>query len=244
VIVIRGWCIGFSHHPLPPGGEGRGEGKRPAESPRCSTARPSTDAFTFIELLIVTVILGIVTAVLVACVAGGIRVWESARRFDTVENEAMLGLASVQKDVMNAFAFYAAPFRGGPRQMRFASLVETPAESGETETRIATVDYSMDVGAGRLTRLARVFPEEEAVTRHGESIVENLDDARLWYAAASDNRKAPGAAWADVWEDPTNLPQRVRVDLTFEDGGQQRMFSRTFIIPVAGVESGGQQGVR
>lgn len=207
---------------------------------RSNVPAHAPSAFTLIEMLIVTAILGVVIAAIVACLAGGLRVWESARRFDKVETEAMFALAAVQKDVMNAIPFYALPFRGSPDGMAFPCLVSVLSGEGGEEVAVGTAAYRLDYGRGRLIRRAWAFPRPEPPEQNAETVAGRVRNARLWYAPDPADRTASGGAqWQDIWRDASNLPRRVRIDLGLDDEGETRTFSRTFVIPVVRPGQGG-----
>ena len=58
----------------------------------CEKKTKSSSGFTLVELLVVCTILAIVISAIAACLAGGIRVWDSARSFHVGESDTMLAM--------------------------------------------------------------------------------------------------------------------------------------------------------
>jgi prepilin-type N-terminal cleavage/methylation domain-containing protein len=185
--------------------------------------------FTLIELLVVAAILAVATAAVVGCLAAGIRVWEAASGFAADENEAMFALRTVQKDLMNAGPFYAVRVSGGPAELCLPVEMGVAAEGGGEQRRIGTVEYFADASRRGLFRRAWPFPGEEMPRRDAERVAAQVDGVALSYWGPAGDGRAAG--WRDRWENPTNLPSRVRVELLYRSGGATRTFSRVFPLP-------------
>jgi prepilin-type N-terminal cleavage/methylation domain-containing protein len=187
--------------------------------------------FSLIELLVVAAILGIVTAALAGCLAAGIRVWETVRRFDAVDAEAAFALRMMRKDLMNALPFYAVRIQGGTRDLTVPSLMAAPAGTGRDEAGAGGVTYFLGDNRGGLFRSAWVTPQPQPMRRDAERIAARVEDVAFRYAAAAGSGNA--VRWLDRWEDPTNLPARVRVELSYGAPDGSRRFVRTFALPAA-----------
>lgn len=213
-----------------------------AQAP-CAASRRG---FTLIELLVVIAILGVVGGVIAACLAGGIRAWDSARRFNVREIEAMTGLEIVEKDLMNAFRFYAISFNGKADRIRFPGLIEdrysdvkssrTLSENpqGSGRKRIGTVQYIFDRNRHALLRKTWPYPEEEPFAdTHFEKILSHLNNMSLQYYALP-NEDAEAGSWQDQWNDETNFPGGVRIKLVFKNQDDHEFFrlSRVVRLPV------------
>ena len=192
---------------------------------RAGDAARARSAFTLIELLVVAAILALVGAAIGACIAGGIRVWDRARTFHVAESEALLGLERFSSDVMNTFHFYAIPFEGATAELSLPALV-VASEGGVGEAgRVGTVRYYFDRGRGGLYRLSAVFPLSPPQRSAGaEEVVSGLSDLRLTYL----DRRNGG--WEDAWQNRTNRPSGVRVEMRFVDGDRSRDVTRTLVM--------------
>ena len=155
--------------------------------------------FTFIELLVVTAILGVVIAVLGACIAAGIRVWDSARNVNATEIEALIGLRMMEKDLMNSFPYAGIGFAGGPHSVSFprrAVRGDVPKE------QVLKVTYSFADNT--------LIREEESAKI--ENIISNLEKVELRYYYPPRGTNTAGS-WHNA---ATNFPRAVRIGLEFE----------------------------
>lgn len=203
-----------------------------------------TSGFTLIELLVVTLILGVVLTVIGACLAAGIRVWDETQRFNKGESEATIAFQMMQKDLMNAFRFYGISFVGQRNEMSFAGLIfpgqytsdGTKAGSREdSQKRIGTVKYSFSANGGELMRSQWVYPCDESSAGRAEKVESGLSDVSLEYCSLTPG-SGGGPTWHDSWNEATNLPVAVRINLSLADGGDHPVqVSRTVVLAVGGV---------
>lgn len=201
----------------------------------CSSSlsrRRLSAAFTLIELLVAIGILGVVAGVIAACLAGGIRVWDVARKFNMGEADACIGLIRFEKDLMNSFRFQGIDFKGMPREISFPGLIEYPRAgdgSGETVEEIVTVKYYVDETGRVLLRKAIFF--RGGMEQQAEAIATGLQQATMKYYARG--AEETGGGWMDEWpSNATNFPSAVRIELSFMKDGE-RPISRTVVLPVA-----------
>ena len=184
--------------------------------------------FTLIELLLVTAIIGVVAAAIVACVAGGIRVWENARNFNRVEAEAFVGLAIMEKDLRNTFPFHGIPFKGDEGSFSFPGLVSTE----EGEERIGTIGYRIGRDGTVLLRKAWPYAAPEPADDRAEPVLVGLAVFGGNYYRPG---KEPGAAgfWQSGWSDVSNMPARVRITFAADSEGKETGFERIVLLPAS-----------
>ena len=200
-------------------------------------ATASRRGFTLIELLVVTAILALLVAAIGACVAAGIRVWDTARRTGLAETETAVFLRVLQRDLMNAFRFYAVPFSGEATAVSFPGLTVgtdgPPAGDGhrQDDYRVATLGYRFDPSTRCVFRTQQSFPEG---ARQETKLLTLTDNFRLQYAAAP-GRAGATVAWTDRWVDATNFPERVQIVFSTSRGADSMPCQRTFILPVTNV---------
>jgi len=201
-------------------------GRHPRENP----------GFTLIELLVVSAIVGVVMAVIAACLVGGIRVWDRAQTFAVIEADATIGLRILEKDVMNTFPFYGTRFAGEITGLSFPALVTAaPVDSGDnrervTETRIGSVRYWFDPRQKALFRQARAYPEDNTEAGVSEQLLSHVEEVGIRYYAPA--RRGEGGEWRDNWTDETNFPSRVRIQLAFARGRETATITRTILVPM------------
>jgi prepilin-type N-terminal cleavage/methylation domain-containing protein len=225
--------------PSPPWRGGRR--RRPGWVPSAFSFHPSalSSAFSLIELLIVTAILGVVIGVLGACIAGGLRVWDTARAFQNAEAGAVLGLEVLERDLMNAVPLYAVPFNGNAAGIEMAG----PMADAEGRTRLGTIRYRYDRSAGRLLRAAWAFPGEPPDENRGEALLTRLRGLDWEFCVVrersdetdpTDDESAPAERIADWSGEATNLPAAVRVRLTLDQDEPPLRLERTIVRAVGG----------
>ncbi len=194
----------------------------------CGRATPwPANAFTLIELLVVLLILSLVVTVIGASLAGGIRAWEAAYRFDVGESDTYLGLRVVQKDLMNSIPFHDIPFAGDSESVTIPSL--SPASTGSDEERmeIGSVRYTFDHSRRALIRQAWTFPGKAPVgTAGGEEVIRNME--RLEFRFRGD--EGVDGEWAGIWEEPTNHPAVVEISLE-PDSEDMAAVKTTVVLP-------------
>ncbi len=199
--------------------------------------------FTLIELLVALSILAVVTGSIAACLAGGIRVWERARTFDTVTADAMVGLRIIEKDLMNAFSFYEISFDGKQREMSFPGLIEADYEKTDANDvpRIGTIKYffSNNDNKKSLMRREQAYPSGSG-DEHGEEIIANLGDINITYYFLPEEDNQPDAGTGvyvkkqtGIWQGvATNFPDMVKIELSLLDGESVVSVDRTVVLPV------------
>ena len=205
------------------------------------TRQGSGAGFTLIELLVVSAIIGVVVTVVAACLAGGIRVWDRTRTLAVTEANAVIGLRIIEKDLANTFAFYGIRFDGGPAGLSFPGLVlprpagSDKSQDSDTGERIGMVKYWFDPQKKALFRQEKVYPCNEASPVVAEELLPHLQSLALQYYAPA--RQGLGGAWQGSWDDETNFPSRVRVQLVFEQEEGVVNISRTILLPTEKVQN-------
>ncbi len=191
------------------------------------------EAFTLIELLVVTAILGVVVGAVGACLAGGIRVWDVARRFNRHEADAFMGFQVMRRDLAQTLPFEAAPLEGGHDGVQFVAVTPVPDAEGLAEAvpRLARIRYYLDRDRQAWCRAVAPFAwGGETAPEVVEILVSDVDDVALRYGAAAEDEAGSMTGWADDWNNPTNLPAVVEAELTA--GGS--LMTQWFLVPLAG----------
>jgi len=192
--------------------------------------------FTLIELLVVVLILGVVATVIASSVAGGIRVWDAARRFNVKEADALLGLRILETDLRNTFLFHDVPFKAGADEMSFPAFLpdvsEDPYGSDEdtTGTRVGTASFRYDVHRRAVVRTDWPYPGGRTRTSDLEEILKGIDSFRLRCYSVEDR------AWRDSWTSVSNHPAAVQIEIEFAGEDAPAALKRIVVFPLAGQE--------
>jgi prepilin-type N-terminal cleavage/methylation domain-containing protein len=203
--------------------------------------RPIRFGFTLIELLVVSAIVGVLMAVIAACLAGGIRVWDRSQSFAVIESEAAIGLRILEKDLMNTFPFYGIRFNGEPTSLSFPSLILGEQERRQSDDisefgeRIGTVKYWFDSQKQTLFRQTWTYPRNDTSTGNAEALLSHLGNVSLQYYASA--RERQGGSWQQGWDDETNFPSRVRIQLSFIRDSETMNMVRTVLLPTERVQN-------
>lgn len=182
-------------------------------------------AFTLIELLIVTAILGVVIGAIGACLAGGINVWDSARTFNVLERDALIGLATVEKDLMNALPIHAIGFEGMPDSVKFPALLHDM-----DGIKVGSVEWSFDDLGEALVRRERSSDGADIRT---EKLVEQVESVEMTYFSLEKRGEgSTGMTWKEFDGAVTNFPGKVELALLLSDGERDFEITRTILLPV------------
>ena len=169
-------------------------------------------AFTLIEVLVVTGILGVVGMVIASAFGTGIRVWERAQQVNEPGEEAELALARFTRELMNARPFYAIAFNGGPEQIEFPGRVAWIDEDGYGHHGIGGIAYSYDRARRVLLRRAWSYPGEKPDDTTGEEVLGNVFSATFSYFVKPET---PGddPEWTDTWNNNGDFPLGARLEI-------------------------------
>ncbi len=177
--------------------------------------------------------MAVVVGAIGACLAGGIRVWDVARRFNRHEADALMGFQLMRRDMGRVLPFEAAPFRGTYDGMEFTAVSVVPDAEGldEAVPRLARIRYYHDDDRQAWCRAVAPFSVGEGQSAEVvEVLVSDVDEVVLRYAAAQEDGEDSTVGWSDEWPNPTNLPAVVEAELTV--GGIQ--MTQWFLVPLAG----------
>lgn len=182
---------------------------------------------TLIEVLVVMAILGVLLAVIGACLHGGIRVWGAANTLGTRDTGTLIAMESLRRDLANNIPLSLRPFAGTPSGMSFSGLF-----AGDDNAPVpGLVEYAYDPAVGVLYRTFESCPPSGIPPRR-EEFLTGLESLTLRYC------RTPGGsydAWMDSWSDPSNRPAAVYIELR-ESGN---VFGTTVNLPAEGAGTGG-----
>lgn len=187
----------------------------PARGPRDRHADPGradSRAFSLIELLVVVSILAVAIATVGACLGAGMRVWEVAQTYGRAENEALMALDQMSRDLRNAVECPTLDangvplvFHGEAGEMRFAGVV---VSADPPDSQLAVIHYRWNSGDEQLIRETTAYPEG---LPQSASWADHVRGLRLAYAMGN------SAEGMDV---ATGMPARVDIELQMDTGAE------------------------
>jgi prepilin-type N-terminal cleavage/methylation domain-containing protein len=204
------------------GARGKGRGARGVV--------PQGEGFTFIEMLIVTMMLALVSLAIYATFSNGIKIWHKVN-LPTPEEDVNIFFDKFSSDLRNCFKFTGIYFSGTKDALEFATLVSSPQLQIRT---VGKVIYSYTMEDSLLAREARDYSQMYTDTQGTVAqSMKNVKAVRFRYYYYDTGYKE--YRWLDEWpKDETSkeaLPLAVRVELEIGDGVQARTFTKTVSIP-------------
>ena len=195
---------------------------------QCLKKKNRRPAFTFVEMLIVTVIMSIISLAIYAALNNGIKIWQRINK-ELPEQDLLIFFDKFSNDLKNSFPFQGISFTGTENMLGFATLVSSPRLQNRT---IGKVTYFYDSASEVLHRqqqdFSQVYNQEES-----ENIksISNIKSLNFHYYFYDTERKS--YSWQYDWQNE-KLPQAVRMELELDDGKEVRKFTKTVSIPVGG----------
>ncbi len=187
-----------------------------------------SNAFTLIELLITSAILGIISVAIVATFASGLKVYSKVQNYMGSRPDALLALERIERDLGNTVSSSEIDFIGGRESVSFAALI------GEGD--LGRILYYTKGRYDTLTREEQSYPRATASKiRKGKGALKKLVPTKnvrfsYYYYDVEDKEYR----WKNSWEpEDEGPPLGVRFELVFTEGAKDVTLTRTALIPVA-----------
>ncbi|MCF7887457.1 MAG: type II secretion system GspH family protein, partial [Candidatus Omnitrophica bacterium] len=172
-------------------------------------------SFTFIELIITTVIIGLAGLAISTVFYNGIKIWRRATIDKTDTRRLLIGLEKITRRLSNSFEFSGIDFEGEEDIIHFPTLIENDNESLFLGS-VGKVTYFLDKDKNALieqeSNYSQIYQEKEGKSR---VIIPAVSEFSLSYCYL-DN--ATGTfMWKDSWEkeEQDTLPLAVKFKLIF-----------------------------
>ena len=184
---------------------------------------------SFIEIVIVMVIMSLISLAVYANLNSGIKIWQRINK-PRPEEDLNIFLDRFAQDLKNALNFQGLDFLGAEDSFELASAINSPALKTKT---VGKVIYYYDRRDKILKRqqqdLSQIYNRQDSsLTRQ----LENVDALRFQYCSYDKEKKE--FIWQEEWKTKDELPLSVRIELEFNNGTQTKAFSRTVDIPISG----------
>jgi hypothetical protein len=207
---------------------------------RAQAHKSTRVAFTLVELLITTTILGIISVAIVANFAGALKIYERVRNYTGIRPDALLSLEKMERDFRNTVSSSEIDFIGERKSVFFAGLT--------SEGNLGRVLYYTKGRDDTLTREEQEYARAvSSKIKKGKGAVRKLipvkDIEFTYYYYDPEDKEYK---WKDSWKveddekvlnekeaDRENeIPLGVRVELTFKEGAKDVTLTKTVLIPV------------
>ena len=196
---------------------------------RDSTFRRKDNGLSFIEIVMVTAILSLVSLAVYSILNNGVKIWQRVNK-PVPEEDLNIFLGRFTQDLKNALKFTGIDFIGTEYYFEVPSLVRSDSLKCDT---VGKVIYYYDKGDKILKRqrqdLPQIYSRQDAFLTHQLGGVESL---RFQYYSFDEKKNA--FLWQDEWEVKDELPLSVKVELQFNNGTQTKEFAQSADIPVSG----------
>jgi len=194
---------------------------------RCRSA-----GFTFVEILLVVVLLGVIGVALYNAFANGLAIWERSN-YTFAEEDIMIFFDKISYDLRNTLPYSKIRFNGNKHQLAFATVVSTPVDTHKSKGRsyfvdeIGRVEYEFDRSRRQLYRrqgnysqaLDGTFGEERLLMSNGPSV-----EFLYYYRGIEEYEEAQKAT--DI------IPTLVKITVEFWDGKNKRNMVKVVALPV------------
>ena len=163
---------------------------------------------TLVELLVTTSLMAVVGGVMVAALAGGLRVSERAAAIGVQRPLMLVTLDGIRRDLQNARRFSLIKFHGAYDAMAFAAVGPMPGAAPDAQ-ELGRLGYYLDE---RQHLLCRSFVPYRQIKRvdlkdRCQPVLEDVTRLRFRFLGQG--------GWAERWE-ALQPPQVVKIDVARE----------------------------
>ncbi len=207
--------------------------------------RTENQGFTLIELLVTIVIIALAGTLIAVAFGNGITVYKRAMEDRAGEQNALIVLEKIERDLRNAFFFSKIKFSGDSKKISFAGDVVAGKVEKKKPAGPGKIIYYFDSVRNALMKEEKDYAQataEEGNEPPGPparemAAVESVALSYFYYDPEAKEYK-----WRDNWGlDETGeekklspLPLGVRIEIDWKDQGRDRKLTRTVFIPVGG----------
>jgi len=184
------------------------------------------EAFTLIELMVVTVMLSIVCLAIYSTFASGARIWQRVNRMP-VNEDVNIFFDRFSSDVKNSVDFTGVRFSGTADRVELPTLVSSPALESRT-VGIAVYSCAGSTLVRGQADYSQIYQDASITPRH---VLGGLQACAFTYYQYDDERQE--YVWVDEWT-KTGFPLAVRLELTLGPGSSGAAFVKTVSVPIAG----------
>ncbi len=180
-----------------------------------------------IEMLIVSITLGVISLAINSALNNGVKIWRKINQH-LPQEDIDIFLDKLTLDLHNVFLSPQFTFTGDQQRLALPTLV-TSAKFPDRLPGEAL--YVYDESKNQLDKQIRdysdIYNDDQGLA---QPLLKNLNSLKFSYYFFEAEKKY--YSWVDEWKNE-GLPNAVRVEIEVKDGDKIRQFSRTIAIPVA-----------
>ena len=174
-----------------------------------------TKGYTLVELMVVTVMTGLMFAALGTVLMAGIRIWDSVARVHRPQADAFVARLIMERDIRSQTPLHMIPFEGDVESFSFAAVNRVRSGDQRFE-RIEHVRWWLD--GDELYRSAQIYPDESEARE--ELLLSGVSEGRFEYVSRAADLATNDVSRVDgVIDEALGRPDAVRVRLDFGDAG-------------------------
>ncbi len=189
-------------------------------------------AMTFIEVLIVTALVSVVSLALYHGFSNGLKVWKRSQQV-VVEENIIIFFEKITKDLQNAYKFSTITFQGNRSKFSFPVILPVKISSTLSNKesvyaqQLARVEYYYDYNKETIFRregnYGQALKDQYFEPR---KVVEGVDGLMFKYYYMTDNDEIYSE---DILE---TIPSKIAVTIEFIDNGYRRAMTKYIPVPI------------
>lgn len=205
---------------------GRGRSPFTTSFGACPELCRRADGFTLVELLVVSLLLGVISLTTYSGLSVGVKTWKRIE-FSMKEVDLAVGWKRFRKDFVAQPLFRAIGFYGITGEVSFPGLVRVTDGEGEVHEEVGRIRYLFDPSAHSLCR--------EVVTYAGlasdgtlecRPVVSDVEKISFEFFGLDEAPGSPGR-WRSAWEGE-KPPLAVRLKIAFTGPGGKGEIEKQF----------------
>ncbi len=197
--------------------------------------KPKSDAFTLVEVLLVSSLVALVSLAIFRCFGNGLKLWGKAQHLNR-EAEVVIFLDKMAEDLRSTVVMSGFNFKGTAQQLSFPATVNTRADQRSARKKeemvwqIGAVKYRYDVEGRAIYRQQANYAQasKKRWSQEEVPVVKGIEGLEFHYDIASDK------GFLLKSEISEGVPLGVMVEVRFNDEGGPHQFKRFLSIPVGG----------
>lgn len=193
-------------------------------------ATPAINGFSLLELMIASVLLGVISMATYSGIDGGVRIWKRVE-VSVKELDLALGWKKIRKDLANYTPFRSIGFHGTDLGISFPGLVTVKGEGGQPHKEVGRVRYLFEEINHQLCREEITYAEAvRNTTGKCQPVISAVESVAFEYYGLEGSPGGVGS-WQKIWDGVTP-PLAIRMKIALEKvGGKvgiEQQYTATF----------------